>query len=133
MPGLALLNCLTSAVLSPDVSLPRQNVTLPFAPFMDAGSMTFAPSILGASLLPLLLVPPPPPPPPPLLLLLSLPQAATTPPPSRAATKNAVRRLDTSSPSSVLRRRHPGPRTPPASCRRFLYACAGTPTPGRGG
>src|SRR5690242_21493011 len=99
MPGFAALNFLTSAVLSPDVSLPMQRVTSPFALFIDAGSMTLAPSILGAEPPPpeeVVHPPPPPPPPPPL----SLPQAATTPPPSRAATKIAVRRLDTSSPSS---------------------------------
>ena len=48
-PVFSSLNCLASAVLSPDVSLPRQNVTSPFAFSIDAGSIAFAPSVEPAS------------------------------------------------------------------------------------
>src|SRR5215204_5605667 len=53
------LKSFTDSFCAPDVSLPVQYVTSPFAPSMDAGSMTFAPSVEPVSwLLPLL--PPPP-------------------------------------------------------------------------
>src|SRR5215210_839914 len=66
-PGLALLNSLTPSTRSPDVSLPVQYVTLPFALSIDATSTDFAPLVW-----PVLSEPPLPPPP-----LSSLPHAAT--------------------------------------------------------
>src|SRR5215211_1052766 len=76
------LNSFTDSFCAPDVSLPVQYVTAPFAPSMDAGSMTFAPSVEPDSCVPL---PPPPPP------SSSSPQAPTRPPisatqPSQMAT-----------------------------------------------
>src|SRR5215203_3510449 len=69
-PGLALLNSLTPSTRSPDVSLPVQYVTLPFALSIDATSTDFAPFVW-----PVLSAPPLPPPLPPPLS--SLPHAAT--------------------------------------------------------
>src|SRR5919198_863096 len=68
------LNFLTAAVWLPDVSLPRQNVTLPVAS-LDAATVgalatPFVPPVSCVAAPP----PPPPPPPPPL----SLPPQATT-------------------------------------------------------
>src|ERR671911_778438 len=70
-PVFSSLNCLASAVLSPDVSLPRQNVTSPLAPSIDFGSMVLAPSVWPVSSV---LAPPPP------VSSSSSPQPATTPP-----------------------------------------------------
>src|SRR5215210_4670208 len=44
-PGLALLNSLTASLRSPDVSLPVQYVTLPFALSIDDTSTDFAPLV----------------------------------------------------------------------------------------
>src|SRR5215216_3134729 len=63
-PGLALVNSATPSLRSPEVSLPVQYVTLPFALSIDAGSIFLAPDVC-----------PPPPPPPPSS---SPPHAATT-------------------------------------------------------
>ena len=81
------LNSLTAAVWSPDVSLPRQKVTLPLAA-CDASSV-------GAFATPLVTpvascVAEPPPPPPPLLSLSSLPHATTN---SASETTNAAANL----------------------------------------
>src|ERR1700749_1514757 len=102
MPGFCWLNCLTSAVLSPEVSLPMQSVTLPLALFIDLTSMTLAPLTWADPVDPL-------PPPPPLLLL---PQAAARTPVARTAPAVVRNRLDTELPLlcfSARRRRAPAP------------------------
>jgi hypothetical protein len=87
------LKSLIAWVLSPDVSLPRQNVTSPVAPSIDAGSMTLAPSVTPVSSV---AASPPPPPPPPSS---SSPQAPTKA--AQASTAHSMYRnlFDTSSPS----------------------------------
>src|SRR5690242_3066885 len=75
-----VVKSLTTCLPMPVVSLPWQNLTVPFGGLSsDLASMTLAPSTLTPPP-PLVLAPPPPPPPPPppLLLLLLLPQAART-------------------------------------------------------
>src|SRR5687768_6416250 len=82
------LNRLIAAVLSPEVSLPRQNVTSPLAPSAEAGSMALAP-----------LSEPPPPPPP---SSSSPPHAATNTAHASAAHNRYRSLLDTSSPSVLV-------------------------------
>ena len=44
----SLLNSFTDSFCAPEVSLPVQYVTSPFALSIDAGSMTFAPEVVPA-------------------------------------------------------------------------------------
>src|SRR6266498_5103028 len=69
------LKSLTAAVWLPDVSLPRQNVTLPFASLDAATVGALATPFVTPDASVVAAPPPPPPPPPPLS---SLPPQATT-------------------------------------------------------
>src|SRR6266540_7391116 len=81
------LKSLTAAVWLPDVSLPRQNVTLPVASLDAATVGAFATPFVTPVAAAVLVVPPPP---PPLLLLSSLPHATTN---IASATTNAAANL----------------------------------------
>src|SRR5215216_1225808 len=71
----SLLNSSTDFFCAPEVSLPVQYVTSPFALSIDAGSMTLAPFVVPVSCVPAL---------PPPVSPSSSPQPATRPPMSAA-------------------------------------------------
>src|SRR3954447_23174216 len=95
-PLLSLLKSAIVCLRSPDVSLPEQYVTVPFALSIDAGSTAFEPLVEPVFSEPEVELPPPPP--------LSLPpHAANTSEQTKTTMASQPLRVFILSPSSILR------------------------------